>query len=543
MGLLDLDGPIGWLREHGGDAAMVARLTRDLPRYLCHPMTPAQVREGVVARLSARPERLLRTVEQTIFGNPESPYLKLLRIAGCEPGDLRALVRQEGVEGALQTLADRGVYATFDELKGRREVVRGSQRLHISEQDLDNPRVRPHLILQTGGSGGRPSRVRYSLAYFEDWAASFGIALQAHHAEQADHVYWWPVPFHGMLASARLGRPPIAWYYPLHPLPRLVRLGGWYLWLLSALAGRPLPPPRRGDLESPEPVVAWIAEHVRRDRTLMIRTMPSTGARAARIALESGRSLAGVTFLLGGEPVTEARRRQIEAAGARLIVLYSSVELIGLSYSCAAPRSADDVHVMLDMYGLAQRRREASPEGPVVDATLFTTLSPLSAKIALNMELGDYARVEERDCDCLLGALGLRVHLSEVRSFEKLTGEGVTFARSNLERILEEVLPARFGGTGLEYQFAEEEAENGATRLVLRVSPSVGELDPSLLRSVLLAELGRGGSGSRYHAGIWRSARTIEVRREQPLVTPAGKVLPFHLLRRSETGGAAARRV
>ena len=77
---------------------------------------------------------------------------------------------------------------------------------------------------------------------------------------------------------------------------------------------------------------------------------------------------------------------------------------------------------------------------------------------------------------------------------------------------------------------------------MLRISPTVGELDPSLVRAVLLEELGRGSAGSRYHAGIWRSARTIEVRREQPLATRAGKVLPFHLLRRSETGSAPARR-
>ena len=537
---LDLDSVTRRLRELGGDAAMVARLTRDLPRYLRNPMNADQVRTGIVSRLARRPERLLATVEQTIYRNPNSPYLALLRMAGCELGDLRALVHQEGVEGALQILADRGVYLTFDELKGRREVVRGSLRIRFIQEALDNPRVKPHLILQTSGTGGRPGRVRYALAYFEDWAASFGIALQAHHAEPADHVYWWPVPFHGMLASARLGHPPIAWFYPLHPLPRLVQLGGRYLSLISTLAGRPLPGPRRGDLESPGPVVEWMARHLGRGRTLMVRTMPSNAVRAARVALDDGTSLAGVTFLLGGEPVTGARRRQIEAAGAQVIVLYSSVELIGLSYSCAAPRNADDVHVMLDMYGLAQRRRAASPDGPVVDATLFTTLSATSAKIALNMELGDYAQVEERDCDCLMGALGLRVHLSEIRSFEKLTGEGVTFARSNLEQILEEVLPARFGGSGLDYQVAEEEAENGATRLVLRISPSVGVLDSEAVRATLLDELGRDGASSRYHAGIWRSARTIEVRREPPLATRAGKVLPFQLLRRTE--GAPPRR-
>ena len=533
MPRLDIDAMSHRVRQLGGDLAMGLRLSRDLPGYLRHPMTPEQLRQRVAEQLASRPERLLATVERTIYRNPKSPYLALLRMAGCESGDLRALVQQEGVEGALQILADRGVYVSFDESKGRRDAVRGSQRFTFKPEQFDNPHVKPHVVLQTGGSRGRPTRVPFSLAFFEEWAISRGMAFQAYGLDQADHVFWWPAPFHSMLASARTGQLPIAWFYPLHPLPLVVRVAGLYLSLLSRLAGRPFPLPQRGDLDAPEPMVEWIADRLRTGKPLMVRTMPSTGVRTAIAAVEAGTSLRGLTFLLGGEPVTEARRRQIEAAGAQVIVLYSSVELIGLTYSCATPTTADDVHVMIDFYGLAQRRRESTPGGPIVDAALFTTLSRHAPKVALNMELGDYAQVEERDGGCLRGEVGMRVHLSEIRSFEKLTGEGVTFARSNLEQILDEVLPARFGGSGLDYQVAEEEAENGATRLVLRISPSVGALDSEAVRAALLDELGRDGASSRYHAGIWRSARTIEVRREPPLATRAGKVLPFQLLRRN----------
>ncbi len=31
-------------------------------------------------------------------------------------------------------------------------------------------------------------------------------------------------------------------------------------------------------------------------------------------------------------------------------------------------------------------------------------------------------------------------------------------------------------------------------------------------------------------AGLWRRAGTVQVRREPPRSTPAGKTLPFHLL-------------
>jgi hypothetical protein len=198
---------------------------------------------------------------------------------------------------------------------------------------------------------------------------------------------------------------------------------------------------------------------------------------------------------------------------------------------------------MSDRYALVQRNRAASVGGPMVDALLITSLSLTAPKIVLNTEPGDYARLEERDCGCLLGTLGLRTHLSEIRSFEKLTGEGVTFARSALQQILEEVLPARFGGASLDYQLVEEETSASAIRLVLQVSPSVGEIDDAALRTALLDELGRGSTVDRYQAGIWRNAGTIEIRREVPLATRAGKVLPFQMRARAAPGERSGERL
>jgi hypothetical protein len=194
------------------------------------------------------------------------------------------------------------------------------------------------------------------------------------------------------------------------------------------------------------------------------------------------------------------------------------------------------MHLLVQHLGVIERPRAALEGGPSVDALLFTLLTPAASKIALNVETGDYARVEDRDCSCLLGELGLRTHLSDLRSFEKMTGEGVTFARSNLEQILEDVLPARFGGTSIDYQLAEEEAPDSSTRLILRVSPSVGPVDSRELQATLLAELARGGPLAAYHAGLWRNAGTVEVRREAPIVTRQGKVLPLQARRRQDRG-------
>jgi hypothetical protein len=107
----------------------------------------------------------------------------------------------------------------------------------------------------------------------------------------------------------------------------------------------------------------------------------------------------------------------------------------------------------------------------------------------------------------------------------------VSFARSILLQVLEETLPAMFGGSAVDYQIVEEEGSDSATRVVLRVSPSVGAVDAQALRSALLGELGRGGVVDRSHASLLRLAGSVVISRQPPLATAAGKVLPFYLLR------------
>jgi phenylacetate-coenzyme A ligase PaaK-like adenylate-forming protein len=246
-------------------------------------------------------------------------------------------------------------------------------------------------------------------------------------------------------------------------------------------------------------------------------------------ALEDDLGLDGVTFVVQGEPFTEARRRLVEAAGARALVRYGSMEVPTAGLSCATPVAADDVHLFSDRYVLTRRARTVGDAAVSVDALLFTSLSTFSPKVLLNAETGDCAVVEQRACGCGLGALGLTTHLREIRSFEKLTGEGMTFAASSLVQVVEDCLPARFGGTGLDYQLVEEERACGATRLTLRVNPAVGPLDEEAVRATVLEELGRNDPVERYMAELWQRAGTVEVVRKPPMATRAGKILPFHL--------------
>jgi len=120
-------------------------------------------------------------------------------------------------------------------------------------------------------------------------------------------------------------------------------------------------------------------------------------------------------------------------------------------------------------------------------------------------------------------------HLSDVRSFEKLTGEGMTFVRSNLIRILDEVLPDRFGGTSADFQLVEYEAPDGLARLALRVAPSIGVVDETELRTPLFHALAQDGDLERYMSSFWQRAQTLVIERKARIVTRAGKILPFQL--------------
>jgi hypothetical protein len=77
---------------------------------------------------------------------------------------------------------------------------------------------------------------------------------------------------------------------------------------------------------------------------------------------------------------------------------------------------------------------------------------------------------------------------------------------------------------------------------VLRVHPSVGAVDAEAVRAALLQELARGGMVDEYQARLIERAWSLVVRRLPPVVTPAGKVLPFHLARVSSARASAGAR-
>jgi hypothetical protein len=95
--------------------------------------------------------------------------------------------------------------------------------------------------------------------------------------------------------------------------------------------------------------------------------------------------------------------------------------------------------------------------------------------------------------------------------------------------VLEEVLPARFGGVPTDYQLVEEEGDEGRPRLRLLVHPALGPLDPAAVAAAFLDGIGRGAGVERLMGLVWREAGLLEVERRPPHATASGKIQHLHV--------------
>jgi hypothetical protein len=155
--------------------------------------------------------------------------------------------------------------------------------------------------------------------------------------------------------------------------------------------------------------------------------------------------------------------------------------------------------------------------------------------LLLNVEIDDCGIVESRSCGCPFESYGFTEHMREIRSFTKLTGEGVTLLGSEMMNILEEVLPARFGGSPLDYQFIEEEDERGFTRLNVIISPRIGLIHEGEVVGTVLEAMKRSSVAADLAGAIWRQAGTLRVKRMEPIWTTRGKLIPLRVQKRCQS--------
>lgn len=492
-------------------------------------------------RLERREETFLDIVRRGIYRHPRSPYLDLLRCAGIDEGDVAASLKRVGLEETLGVLQRAGVYVTIDEYKGKVATVRGSAAFHYTERSFDNPYLSGAYAVSSGGTRSGGARVMIDFDYLVAMSVYNTLLLDLHQALGEPIASWFPVfpgapGVNSCLRFARMGNIPERWFSQVENNVKVgweKRWGLAYIIHMSRLMGVPLPPPEFVDLNHGEVVARWAADALKRAPGCWVYTFVCSAVRACQAAAELGLRLEGARFLVTGEPLTERKKAEIEAAGALALPVYGVSEAGAIAGACKHPAHADDCHLFRDAFAVIQHRRPVPLSGIEVDAFLFTSLLPQTPKILLNTETGDYGVVERRECGCPLQELGLGEHIHHIRSFEKLTGEGVTFVDTDFMRIIEERLPRRFGGQSTDYQLVEAEDERGLTRLNLYVSPRLGPLNEGEVVETFTRELRRDGFSPRcwLHAGseMWRQARSVRVVREPPLTTRGGKIYPFFL--------------
>jgi hypothetical protein len=513
-------------------------------------VTPEEGRAELERRLAAREENFLRWVEKAVFGYPKSPYRALLAHAGCELGDLARSVRDRGLEGALEQLRDAGVYVAYEEFKGRAPMVRGGREIPVAPGDFDNPFLQAAYYRLSGGSTGTGTRVMTDLDHLKARARFSALSDEVRGVRGIPFAIWRGEPpdngLNGALGHLHAGAVPERWFAPLSRAdlrPSLeYRLATEYVLWMSRICGVPIPRPEPVPITEAIRVARWVAETVRTRGRCMLRAYLSMLVRVAQAAREAGLDLTGAILGGAGEPPTPAKVAEIERSGAQYVPGYNVTEFGRVGISCMAPGEINDHHFAADHLAVIQRRRQVPGSDIEVDAFLFSTLLPSAPKLAINVESDDYGVLERRACGCPWERLGLALHVRSIRSFRKLTGEGMTLVGSEMLHLLEEVLPARFGGSATDYQLAEVEDERGMTRLHLRVSPRVALASESAVIEAVLEGLGRGSPQADMARATWAAAGTLRVERSEPVWTRRGKLLPLDLagLRAREHGSREA---
>ena len=514
-----------------------ARFLGGLPALVRRRMSVSEALAIVQERKRNRERNFLTVLERGVYANPRSPYRALLDAVGCTRADVAELLQREGLDGTLLHLRRAGVYVSFEEFKGTKPIVRGSLQIDTTPADFDNPTASRFYSTTTGGSTGAGRRVQLDL---EHLAALLPGRIVVRHVQGITGIpaaSWSDLPpgggLKGVLLQAAAGEDATHWFSarPLRgpDMPLRFRMATYAAIATARAAGAKVTLPTYVPFEEAVTLARWARDQVARHGACTIHSSVSRIMRIAIAAKSAGIDLTGTVLRGGGEPPTPAKVAQITSSGGTFRSSYAFSEVGTVGSSCLNADGPNDQHFMEDHLAMIQALRPVPGFSIEVPAFCYTSLLTSAPKLLLNVESDDYGTVDRRPCGCTWEGLGFGTHLRDIRSFRKLTGEGVTLVGSDIERILDELLPAQYGGSALDYQFAEEEDERGFTRLTLRVAPQVTLPDESEVVEFVLRALNDAGGGSAVAQSLWRQAGTLRLRREQPAMTVRGKMLPLDL--------------
>jgi hypothetical protein len=521
------------LRASGREVRAAGGFLRGLGRFLRQRVSPAEALRRLERRLEAREHAFALGLRRAVFEYRRSPYRGLFDWAGISAGDVAELLAADGLEETLGRLHQAGVHVGLEEFKGLRPICRPGLELEAHAEDFDNPLSAGQYEGRTGGSGGAPRRVLVGLDLLEHESAYHALFYAARKLESRPAALWLPAPpgavgIKNALIRAKLGQPTIRWFSQtsLRDAPAKHNAFAWATISAARLGGARIPLPEYTPTPEAARVASFLAECRGTRAPAVLLTTPSSAVRVCAAAAAQRLDISGSFFVLVGEPYTTAKAQAIRDAGCSAASHYAMVEAGMIGLACGQPGATDDVHLVSDKVATIQRDRAVGGNGISVPALFHSTLLSSAPKVMLNVESGDYGVLEQRDCGCGTLPSAFRRHLHSIRSYEKLTSEGMHFLGGDLLSLLEQVLPARFGGHPSHYQLVEREV-NGLPKVSLVVSPSVGAVDPAEAVRTTLEFLRQRGIGQQLMAAVWAAGETLNVVRAEPFATAAGKIQPL----------------
>ena len=520
----------GSLVEVGWRTAGVARGLRRLVR---HPVRLDDAHRAVSDELAHRSDRFLAQLDELVWPYPRSPTRRLLELAGLDAGGVAELVEKEGLEGALERLRDAGVYVAYEEYQGTQPLRRGSTTLDVDRADFFNPVTRADFMGSTSASRSAGTSMEMSFAYQRRKAVTRRLLMAALGIDNGPVAVWLPVfpssaGFSAVMLYAAAGAPPARWFSQVpvgvRDITRHKRMANRLVPLLYATTRAGLPSPRYVPSDEPRAVVDWLAEQVATSGRVAIQGYASSITAAAHDAVRRGVDLTGTVAIPSGEPITEGKLAAMRSAGMSPAPAYAFTPEGIVGSSC--PDCPDDEYHLWEHELAVISRRRSRSDGVMVDALLWTSLSREAPRVLLNVENDDYATVRRgaSACASTLGRLGMRTTLSGIRGLSKVVAGGVTVEGELLDHIVDVTLPARLGGVAGDFQFVELEEPQG-TALAVRVHPRVADVDEAALVDAVRDALRTSDNGVLADE-VW-SARPLQVLRQPPVTTAAGKLLAY----------------
>ncbi len=489
--------------------------------------------EGVIRNCMERREDNFLAHAATVIARKEHPYAQMFGLAGCSYADLEASVRRHGLESTLEQLLAEGVYLTHDEFRGKKEIVRRGRHIPASISMWNNPASKGGYVQSSSGTSGRSVTTNNSIA-----AARLGeslglLFLREFNVGKGVRVSVGPIlPGYGLSLAVAVGR--LASGFDRWFATGGVSWGNLHYRIITRLLvaemrllGLKVPNPLYLEQNDFLPAAEYISERLAAGEAAEMAGFVSAVARVAEAAVANGLDLSGCRALTFGEALTDAKREVIQSAGITVYPSYGTTDFGGIGLPCSQMTTGNCGHVQKYAIALIARKQETAWMEEV-NSLYATSILPQSPRIFINAEIGDTGIIEKATCDCLFSQLGFDLQVRDIAAISKVTAQGVTIEVIELVPLLEEALPARFGGHPGDYQLCELEA-GSQTEIVLRIAPGASREAPAEILKHFLAEVKRVYGGS-LSVVSWLHSAGIRAVVEPPVLTATGKFRAVRLL-------------